>query len=236
MTIPRNTTIQAYQLRHGGAPARLAILRRMAADSVNNANSLTRHDPTDWRKARKWTLNSYGAAYCHGLLEGANDTRAIWYCHTGPQFRGEKFADECDGVSRLIDHNGWYTNADCSEKARGIVGRLSHGRFVAGYFWDSNGERVYFGDMVYDDETDAARAADCHAESFAEVSREDSEKYEAARELESDIEDATQELGEALALRNHARYGEDKREAARELIETIRAKREELKTEYADYL
>lgn len=235
MTIPQSTTIQAYQLHHGGAPARLAILRSMAADSVNNANPLTRHDPKDWRKARNWTMGGYAAAYIHGLHAGANDTRAVWYCHTGPQFRGEKYADECDGVGRSIDHNGWFTDVYCSEKARGIVAQLPHGRFIAGYFWDSNGERVYFGD-VYDDEKDAACAADSHAESFAEVSREESEKYEAARELESDIEEAIDELGEALALRNHARYGEAKRDTARELIETIRAKREELKTDYLNYI
>ena len=42
MTIAQSTTIQAYQLRKGGTPARMAILRMIAADSANNRNESTR--------------------------------------------------------------------------------------------------------------------------------------------------------------------------------------------------
>lgn len=49
MAIAQSTTIQAYQLRKGGTPARMAILRAIAADSVNNRNEATRLKPGDWR-------------------------------------------------------------------------------------------------------------------------------------------------------------------------------------------
>lgn len=47
MTIPQSTTIQAYQLRHGGAPARLAILRRMVADMVEENGTTLRGEIMD---------------------------------------------------------------------------------------------------------------------------------------------------------------------------------------------
>ena len=47
------------------------------------------------------------------------------------------------------------------------MARLTHGRWIAGYTWSLNDERVYF-PHVYDDERDAAIAADEEARIFAE--------------------------------------------------------------------
>ena len=166
MSIAQSTTIQAYQLRNGGTPARMAILRMIAADSVNNRNESTRLQPGDWRGARRYTLKSYAAAYCRGINQGSDS----WYSHGGEQFRNERDAHDCGGGP---DHTGWYTDTVSHELAIGIVAGLSHNRFIAGYRWTSNDERVYFSE-VFTEENDAARMADEHARIFAESAREDS--------------------------------------------------------------
>lgn len=208
------------------APRRLAALRASAA---------TKNKP-DWRAARDCTLRN-GADAFGDLSQGVNTEnvgspfekkRAIWYTHTGPKFRGERFADEVEGGP---DHKGWYADDDCSDKVRGIVGRLPHGRFIAGYHNSGNDERVYFGD-VYTDESEAASAADSEAESLAEVEREYSERWRKARDLHDECEEAIERLRAYLVARN------DQRTAARELAEceiaSIRSIREELANDYAD--
>lgn len=227
MTIAQSTTIQAYQLRKGGTSARLAILRMMAADSANNFNPATRLQPGDWRGARRFTLKSYEGAYCSGIHQGSRQ----WYSHGGEQFRNERDAHDCEGGP---DHAGWFCDAHQYETAIGIVASLSHGRFIAGYRWTSNGERVYFGE-VFTDESDAARMADEHARVFAESAEEDSERYDAVQKLEIDTEDATQRLWDCLALCHTAGMHHVLDEIS-ELLEIIRANRELLRTEYASYV
>jgi len=206
------------------APRRLAALRARAANK-----SLP-----DWRSARDCTLRNGSGSY-GDLSQGFNTENAgtqwekkvpIWYTHTGPKFRGERFADEVEGGP---NHKGWYTDDDCSDKVRGIVGRLPHGRFIAGYHNSDNDERVYFGD-VYTDESEAASAADSEAESLAEVEREYSERWRAARNLSDECGTLKTDIAELVPMRHHAR-------ARRELeraIETLREKRKELANDYAD--
>jgi hypothetical protein len=223
----------------GGSRARLAILREKVAHvrATNKSPSMT---PADWRAARAYGFHNWRAAHGAGLWQGETgegcDKSAMWYSHAGEQFRGERFADECEGGP---DHRGWFTQADGTTYkdgtglARGIVARLPHGRFIAGYWSGDNGERVYLPE-VFTEEREAARAADGHAESFADMAREDNEKWEAARELESETEDAEKRLRECLALRHRACTAYV-REEARELIETIRGNRARLAGEFADY-
>lgn len=217
MTIAEQTRIQAYQLKKGGTPARMAILRMIAADSVNNRNEATRLQPGDWKGARSYTLASYEGAY--GLLaQGKQGTTPIWYSHGGEEFRDER---EASNIVRYLP-DGWYTDTDCSETAIGIVARLPHGRFIAGYRWTSNGERVYFPE-VFTDEDEAARAADSHAESFADDAREDSERFEVMSLAELDAEEKTTELQKAVALRHRTKFGGPDR--VREVIEALREAR-----------
>lgn len=227
MTIAQSTTIQAYQLRKGGTSARLAILRMIAADSANNFNHATRLQPGDWRGARRYTLKSYAGAYCSGIRQGSGQ----WYSHGGEQFRNERDAHDCEGGP---DHTGWYTDVHQHETAIGIVASLTHGRFISGYRWTGNDERVYFPE-VFTDESDAARMADGHARVFAESVKEDSERFDAAQKLEIDTEDAMQRLRECLVLRHTAGMPRVKDEIS-ELLETIRCNRETLRTEYANYI
>lgn len=81
------------------------------------------------------------------------------------------WCDEVEG-SR-VDHTGWFTDDHGSAyKIRGIVLRLPKGRgFLAGWSMGENMASSLDCD-IYDDEIDAARAADSMAENVAEAERE----------------------------------------------------------------
>lgn len=180
-----------------GAPARLAAIRG--------------------GMKRDYTLNTWRNAYGAGLHHGGGQ----WYTHGGEQFRDER--DAHDILPRLP--RGWYTDADANETAVGIVARLPHGRFIAGYRWTSNGERVYFPE-VFTDEDDAAGAADGHAERFAEDAREDDERFRAMADAEGHAEAVADDVAMAYQARNvSARH----REHCRDRIEELKAARDEVK-------
>ena len=95
----------------------------------------------------------------------------VWYTHGGEYFRDEK---DCHEVIVTMRVRGWHTGPceGSRDVAIGIVARLPHGRFLAGYRWTANDERVYFPGL-FDDECDAARMANEHARVFAERNRKD---------------------------------------------------------------
>lgn len=223
------------------APQRLAMLRAAFANHAARYPHCHEHaKPASWRDIRGTTYKGV-RAYMGGLDQGFNGEGAaavpVWYCHTGPQFRDERFAHECEGGP---SHTGWHTNSDGetfrdgSGLARGIVGRLTHGRFIAGYWWGDNGERVYFPE-VFTDEADAAAMADEHARVFAEKACEDSARYDEARDIEEATETALQRLRECLALRHRACMSYV-RDEVRELARTIKENRARLAGELADYV
>ena len=194
-----------------GAPRRLAMFRTEAA-RPNWARPMT------WRDVRFADLKSPA-----GLSAGSEGAgRPIWYTHDGPAFGRERFADEINAAN--IDHMGWFTDTHESDAARGIVAALPHGRYLAGYLWTSNGERVYF-PTIYTDETRAARAADRHAEGFADDAREDSERFDRMRDAESAAEDAARTLADVRALR---RVGRRDTADACEAVQALRDARAEL--------
>ena len=213
------------------APVRLAMMRAAFADHAKKYPHCPEHaKPKSWRDIRRTTYKGV-SAYCGALSQGFNGAgnykTPIWYSHTGEQFRDERF---CDDVAR-IGHNGWFTDTDGSEKARGVVARIPHGRFIAGYHWSSNGERVYFPE-VYDNETEAARAADSHAESFAESAREDSERFVAMQDAENEKEEKERKFKLAFMARH---VSAEHTELAREALEELRSARDVLARATADY-
>lgn len=214
MTIAQSTTMQAYQLNAGGTRARMAILRMIAAGSANNRNESTRLQPGDWRGARHWKLNTWRDAYGAGIHQG----KGQWYSHGGEQFRDERDAQDVASLG----HTGWFTDIHQEEMAAGIVARLSHGRFIAGYRWTSNGERVYYPE-VFDDEEEAARAADGHAENFAESAREYDERFNAMADAEGHAEEAAESLGHAFKARNVSEWHRDD---CREKLDALREARD----------
>ena len=204
-----NSHIDAYRLTSGGAPARMAILRKRLPSG-------------DWKSARNYRLNTYASAFALLSPGKQSDGSPIWYSHGGPEFRGER--DAHDIVN--LRHKGWFTDTECSETAVGIVARLPHGRFLAGYRWTSNGERVYFPE-VFTDEDEAARAADSYAEAFAEDAREDSERFNAMQEAADEITHVEALLRKRLPGRNAT---DTLRDEVRSLIEELRAARRDLET------
>lgn len=217
------------------APKRLAMMRADFEAHTTKYPYCPEHaKPKTWRDVRGTTHKSRGA-YTAALLQGFNNGKPAWYCHTGEQFRDEKFADECAGGPR---HRGWYTNADCatykdgSGRARGIVGRLTHGRFIAGYWWGDNEERVYYPE-VFAEETEAAQTADEHARVFAESAYEDNARFDAMQVAEFDCEEKLLEVQKAFALRHDWRFGCFERVA--HAIEELREAREELRVATAAY-
>jgi len=123
-----------------------------------------------------------------------NQTEMSFYLESDfmPSLRWE-WADEVDGAR--IEHNGWYSDEfGDSELIRGIVMRLPQGRgFLAGW---SMGKSMASGleYYVYDEEIDAARAADQLAENVAERAREDEEAFRA--EQEESLNDACERLND----------------------------------------
>lgn len=211
------------------ATRRLAMMRADFAGHAQKYPHCPAHaKPTTWRSVRGYTHKTWQSAFAT-LSRGLNDNTPVWCTHNGPEFRDERDAD--DIVCRLP--RGWYTDTDCHDTAIGIVARLTHGRFLAGYRWTSNDERVYFPE-VFTDEDDAARAADGHAEWFADQAREDSERFDAVHKAESDLDDAVTRLRECLALRHRACMAYV-RDEARELISAVRELRATLLGAQADY-
>ena len=223
-------TMQFFDLTKP-APVRLAMARAAFAGHAEKYPHCPEHaKPKSWRDIRGTNYKSV-SAYCGALSQGFYGTdkykTQIWYSHTGEQFRDERF---CDDVAR-IGHTGWFTDTFQGEKARGIVARITHGRFIAGYHWSSNAERVYFPE-VYDDETEAARAADSHAESFAESAREDSERFDAMQDAENENEEKERKFKLAFMARH---VSPDHAELAREALEELRSARDVLASATADY-
>lgn len=221
------------------AHKRLALMRQSFAQHSTKYPHCPEHlKPASWRDSRGYTLKNWRAAFCYGLNPGFNGEGfarvPVWYSHGGEQFRGEAFAHDCEGGP---DHTGWHTNhdgatyRDGSGLARGIVGRLPHGRFIAGYWWGDNGERVYFAE-IFDNERDAARAADSHAESFAEECRDDSERHDAMRDAEDEEQTARDAAMRAIQARNVSAWH---REQARDKIQELRDARETLKERTETY-
>jgi hypothetical protein len=168
-----------------GAPKRLAYLKEA--------------NPTDWRKARHWRFKSWEAAYCI-LSQGFNGTDAhkvpIWYEHGGGSFRHERTYSDVISHNR---HTAWYTDADCSDTCTGIIARLTHGRFIAGYLMSMNDERVWF-DNIFHDQKEAAQMADEHARVVAEHEQEYDQRWQEANQIGEKMDDAKKRRTECLIL------------------------------------
>lgn len=160
-------TLALFDLRKP-APMRLAMMRKAFAEHAFKYPYCPETiKPRSWRDIRRTTYGSV-EAYCGCLGQGLNGKgTVVWYTYQGPYFRHERDAHD---IVRMR-HKGYYTSSHWDELAFGIVASLPHGRFLAGYRWDSNDERVYFPE-VFDNREDAARMADEHARVFAESVRD----------------------------------------------------------------
>lgn len=213
-----------------GTRGRLVILKRMAEKINVEMRRVCPENDYTWRDVRRSGFHN-SRENPGELSSGFNGKKSFWYCHTGPAFPRERFADECESA-HSIDHQGWYTDDERDNAIRGLVVALPHGRFLAGYYMSDNGERGYYPDL-YDDERTAAYAADSLAQNLAEEEHAYNVRLSEARELENERDEKTQRLRECLTLRNNHCFVHLRREALR-LIERIREIREGLANDYAD--
>lgn len=88
----------------------------------------------------------------------------------------------CDEIARTIRHAGWFCDAHQDETIRGLVFRLPRGRgFLASWSMGTGMASAVDCETIYDEELDAALAADSWARNVAEQERE----YQAREELEA---------------------------------------------------
>lgn len=227
------TTAYLNLALRGGALARLATLRGIAAYSnAPDVNLPPSRRFADWRAAREETFCTMSAPLSQGYNVEHAGTRyekrtPIWSTFDGEQFRHEMKIHEIPRAG--VRHNGWYSDADCSATMCGIVARLTHGRWIAGYYSSENGERVYLA-RVFDEMDDAVRAADDEAQRVAEEERGYSTRYREAQNIAYEIEGRETDVKELMPMRHHAR-------ARRELhaaIDKLRTLRDQLANEYSD--
>lgn len=101
-----------------------------------------------------------------------------------------QWCDKVDGAR--IKHTGWFCDEFRDSKIRGLVVRLPHSRFLAGW---SMGEGMC-GEVdgaLYTDEVAAAYAADSMAEDVAEREREYQEEQEELRRQEEENQGSDEE-------------------------------------------
>jgi hypothetical protein len=113
---------------------------------------------------------TFRAVYYHAPKPKNAGRGQSFYLDDHGSFDRWVWCDEVDGAR--IDHRGWYSDEyGDSEKIRGLVVRLPHGRFLAGWSMGKGMASAVEGD-VYGDITEAAYAADSIAERVAEDERE----------------------------------------------------------------
>lgn len=120
----------------------------------------------------KYDKRTFRAVYYHAPapLTGKHSGKGFYLGDTG-SFNRWIWCDQADGVSRSIQHKGWYCDNFQYQTIRGIVVRLPHNRFLAGWSMGEGMASCVDGD-IYDDERSAALAADSLAERAAEDERE----------------------------------------------------------------
>jgi hypothetical protein len=115
-------------------------------------------------------------------------------------------------------HTGWFLDSNQDEKARGVVVRLPHGRFLAGYAAEYRGI-CEVSAQVFSTAEDAARDADEQARIYAEEEFEYSEVWQEGAILRDVIEEKKNDVFELFSARHNKRVRSD----IRETIADIRA-------------
>lgn len=133
--------------------------------------------PAALRRQRE--LRKVCGGYFHAPRPNDNSGRGFYLGDAGMPCKRWEWASDTE----------WYADDDGHTTMRGIILRLPHGRFLAGY---SMGEGMAsgVGATVYDDESEARAAADEEARVTAESERE----YQAEERARFDEEEAEASL------------------------------------------
>lgn len=194
-----------------GAPARLQALKRAASQRPGRT----------WRELRYSTFKTTIGAW-HA---GKNGTEVVYYNDYNAMREWQ-----ADDHAKNIKHKGWYTDPHGENTMRGIVIALPHARYLAGYVFSMNGERIVW-PKVHTDLIEAAYMADEHARVAAEREMEYQARWQEGQRLHDKAQDAMHRLRECRVLRHRDALYTDE---AHECIERIRAVRLELSTNYSD--
>ena len=129
---------------------------------------------------KKREMRKVCGGYYHAPLPNSNTGRGFYLDDAGQPFTRWQWADDVEGAH--IPHSGWFTDDyGDSEKIRGIVILLPHGRYMAGWSM-GKGMASTIEPGVFDDIVDAARVADSIAENAADNERE----YQASQNTDED--------------------------------------------------
>ena len=119
---------------------------------------------------KKRELRKVCGGYYHAPTPNSNNGRGFYLDDAGQPFTRWQWADDVEGAH--ISHSGWFTDDHGdSEKIRGIVVLLPHGRYMAGWSMGKGMASTLEPD-VYDDIDEAAQMADEHARVAGENERE----------------------------------------------------------------
>jgi hypothetical protein len=119
------------------------------------------------RKQRE--TRRYCGGYYHAPVPNSHNGRGFYLSDAGQPFTRWEWCDNIDGAR--INHTGWWADEHCDSKIRGIVVRLPHGRFMAGWSM-GEGMASSLDPDIYPDAVAAAYAADSIAENAADRERE----------------------------------------------------------------
>ena len=128
-----------------------------------------------------------------------------------------------------LRHTGWFLDSNQDGQARGVVVRLPHGRFLAG-FEDGRGSWRCAG-QLFDTPEDAAHDADEQARIYAEAEFEYNEAWQEGVILSDMIEKKKNDVVELFSARHNKRVRSD----IRETIADIRAFQAEFKALFDRY-
>lgn len=245
------------------APYWLATTKQKCADT---ADKIRRRSPdshpdflshySDWRNQ---TLRTSRDKISRGHWHSPDKKHTIWEgaynCDEWPAWRTLGFAHEV--CPHAVKHHGWYCEEECESLVQGYVLQLPtrHGieQFVPGVSWtDCDGVTLWPLER-YDEEEDAARAADRYAELIAEYEREHNHGARQYTDAERVVEESVEEIGEAhQSLRDYVRdlpsipatcdhivvltrhSISEQRRRVRELVKCIREARETME-EYKEF-
>ena len=129
---------------------------------------------------KKREMRKVCGGYYHAPKPNSNNGRGFYLDDAGQPFTRWQWADDVEGAH--ISHSGWFTDDyGDSEKIRGIVVLLPHGRYMAGWSM-GEGMASTLEPGLFDAIDEAAQMADEHARVAAENERE----YQASQNTDED--------------------------------------------------
>ncbi len=177
-----------------------------------------------WLRSRKVC-----GEYVHAPTPNTNAPICFYLDNVGQPFARWVWADKTEA---RIGHTGWFTSDFCDEKIRGIVVRLPHGRYLAGWAIGVN-MLASVETEIFTNEAEAAYFADSMAEQYAQAEWAYQARFQEAQELQYAIEAKKTRVGECWALRNKKGFAHLRGEAS-QVCNVIRNMRAKLASQYDD--